>query len=144
MTLNASVTTTATATAGAMAPIALGAIVRPNQKKKIAANMSRSGTMQPLDARPDPGAGHDHAGQQRADGVRRARDVGEAGDEHAEADAEDDRELGVGGREDGRTRRAPQRASANSPIRNANAVATERTTSPAASCSPRIGCRSAR
>ena len=50
---------------------------------------------QPLDARPDPRAGHDHAGQQRSDGVRRARDVGEAGDEHPEADDEDDRELGV-------------------------------------------------
>ena len=43
-TLNASVTTTATATVGAMAPMSLGAIVRPNQKKKIAANVSRSGT----------------------------------------------------------------------------------------------------
>ena len=32
----------------------------------------------------------------------------------------------------GRTRRAPHRASANSPIRNANAIAIDRTISPAA------------
>ena len=43
ITLNSSVTTTAIATAGAIAPMSLGAIVRPNQKKKIAAKTSRSG-----------------------------------------------------------------------------------------------------
>ena len=44
MTLKRNVTITAAITAGAIAPMSLGAIVRPNQKKKIAANTSRNGT----------------------------------------------------------------------------------------------------
>ena len=65
---------------------------------------------QPLDARSDPRAGHDHARQQRADGVRSAGAVGEAGDEDAEADDENDGELGVAGGDDGPDQaRAPAR-----------------------------------
>ena len=44
----------------------------------------------------------------------------------------------------GRTRREPQRASENSPIRNENAIAIDSAISPAPSVPLRIGCSSAR
>ena len=144
MTLNASVTTTATTTAGAIAPMSLGAIVSPNQKKKIAANDVPQRDEQPLDARPDPRPRDDHAGEQGADGIRGPTVVREAGDEDAEADEQDDGELGVAGGDDrAHEARAPARQG-EQPEQERERDRVERTISPAPPCSPRIGCSSAR
>ena len=124
--------------------MSLGAIVRPNQKKKIAANMSRSGTSRRSTRGPIPVP----ATTMPASSAPTASDAPALCAKPATKTPKPTVRITVSSESPvamiGRTRRAPHRASANSPIRNANAIATETTISPAPSCSPRIGCSSAR
>ena len=108
MTLKTSVTITATITAGAIAPMSLGRDRQAEPEEEDRREHVAQRHEQLLDPVPEAGAGDDHARQQRADRVRRARVVREAGGEDAEADDQDHGELGVaGGDERAHQARAP-------------------------------------
>jgi hypothetical protein len=83
-----------------------GSIDTPNAKKKRAANASRSGVIRWLDPPGGRGAGDEEPGHERADRVRHAELVRDAGDEEREAHAEDHQQLVVASLDDATDPRA--------------------------------------
>ena len=142
--LKSSVTSTATTTGSAIAPSALGAIVRPNQKKKIAANVSRRGTISrstrgpiPVPATTIPASSAPIASEAPTVCANPATKTPKPTSRIVVSSASPAEMIG-------RITRPPQRARANRPRRNANAVAIEPRISAVPSWWPRIGCSSAR